>query len=169
MPECKADPQKPNWQNLDLQKDSVFGISTEKAYTEIIAHKKKYKTVVVGVIDSGVDTAHEDLKAVIWTNPKKNDGYPGDLHGWDFIGGPLGDIDHENLEVARLIRARKADKNMIADFNQQQEQNADLLAYYVEFRNSLDTLCMLNKKENPSLEDFESLCRPETAWNRPFG
>ena len=46
-----AEAQKPNWQNLDLQKDSVFGISTEKAYTEILSHKKKFKTVIVSVID----------------------------------------------------------------------------------------------------------------------
>src|SRR5579862_8883012 len=84
--------QKPNWQNLDLQTDSVFGISTEKAYREILSKKKKFKDVIVAVIDSGVDTAHEDLKAVIWTNPKKDKDYPGDQHGWDFIGGPHGDI-----------------------------------------------------------------------------
>src|SRR5690348_12412920 len=62
--------QKANWQNLDLQKDSVFGISTEKAYGELLHHKKA-TTVLVAVIDGGVDTAHEDLKAVIWNNPRE--------------------------------------------------------------------------------------------------
>ena len=62
--------QKPNWQNLDLAKDSVFGISTEKAYSEILSHKKNAQPVIVAVIDGGVDTSHEDLKAVIWTNPE---------------------------------------------------------------------------------------------------
>jgi hypothetical protein len=47
-----------NWQNLDLQQDAVFGISTEKAYQEILSKKKKFKPVIVAVIDSGVDTAH---------------------------------------------------------------------------------------------------------------
>src|ERR1700722_510729 len=88
--------QQPNWQNLDLQKDSVFGISTEKAYKELL-HHKKYKPVIVAVIDGGVDTSHEDLKTVIWNNPKEipgngidddHDGYTDDVHGWDFIGGP---------------------------------------------------------------------------------
>jgi cell wall-associated protease len=55
--------QKINWQNMDLQKDSVFGISTEKAYTELLQHKKAHP-VLVAVIDGGVDTAHEDLRSV---------------------------------------------------------------------------------------------------------
>jgi subtilisin family serine protease len=27
--------------------------------------------VIVGIVDSGVDINHEDLKSVIWTNPKE--------------------------------------------------------------------------------------------------
>lgn len=48
----------PNWQNLDLQQDSVFGISTERAYRELPGGKQA-TTVVVAVIDVGVDTGHE--------------------------------------------------------------------------------------------------------------
>src|SRR5580704_3958991 len=86
---------KANWQNLDLKTDSVFGISTEKAYTELLKGKK-HVTVIVAVIDEGVDINHEDLKSVIWTNPKEiagnridddKNGYIDDIHGWDFIGG----------------------------------------------------------------------------------
>jgi cell wall-associated protease len=94
--------QKPNWQNLDLQRDSVFGISTEKAYTEILSHKKKFKPVIIGVIDSGVDTAHEDLKAVIWTNPnEKYNGRDNDHDGYagDYTAGILS-------AVPRVISAR---------------------------------------------------------------
>src|ERR1700761_1083960 len=102
--------QKTNWQNMDLQKDTVFGISTEKAYETLLQNKKSH-TVVVGVIDSGVDTAHEDLKAVLWINPKEkpgngvdddHDGYIDDGHGWDYIGGPKGDVAHATLEAVRM-------------------------------------------------------------------
>jgi cell wall-associated protease len=82
--------QQINWQNMDLKTDSVFGISTEKAYRELLAHKKHH-TVIVGVVDSGVDTTHEDLRGLV-------------LRGWDFIGGPRGDVWHENLECTRIVR-----------------------------------------------------------------
>src|SRR5271170_3036220 len=106
---------KANWQNLDLKTDSVFGISTEKAYTELLKGKK-HLTVIVAVIDVGVDINHEDLKSVIWTNPKEipanhidddQNGYVDDLHGWNFIGGPTGDVQYENFEYVRLIRFEK--------------------------------------------------------------
>jgi len=32
--------QTPNWQNTDLNADGVFGISTEKAYSELLKNKK---------------------------------------------------------------------------------------------------------------------------------
>ena len=50
--------------------------------------------VVVGVIDSGVDTMTVSLQDALWTNPgekldgKDNDqnGYLDDVHGWNFLG-----------------------------------------------------------------------------------
>ena len=65
--------QKPNWQNLDLKADSTFGISTEKAYNELLKGKKSVP-VIVAVLDGGVDIAHEDLKALIWVNKKEKAG-----------------------------------------------------------------------------------------------
>ena len=55
------------WGGADLTRDTIPGMSVEKAYTEIIKNNKP-SPVIVGVIDSGVDIAHEDLKNVIWTN-----------------------------------------------------------------------------------------------------
>jgi subtilisin family serine protease len=62
--------QRINWQNMDLLQDGVFGISTERAYTELLAYKKA-KTVIVAVLDVGVDTSHEDHKGVFWSNPRE--------------------------------------------------------------------------------------------------
>ena len=64
------------------------------------------RSIVVGVIDSGVDYNHPDLAANIWTNPGEvagdgldNDGngYVDDVHGYDFInndGDPMDDNGH---------------------------------------------------------------------------
>lgn len=62
--------QKSNWFNLDLATDSVFGISTERAYNELLKGKK-YVPVTVAVLDAGVDIEHEDLKSVLWVNKKE--------------------------------------------------------------------------------------------------
>ena len=52
------------WPYADLATDTVPGMSVEKAYDEIIKNHEG-KTVIVGVIDSGVDIEHEDLDGVI--------------------------------------------------------------------------------------------------------
>ena len=96
-----------NWQLLDETADHIAGISSERALRELVAGKQP-SPVVVAVIDAGVDTAHVDLKANLWINPKNtaNDdryGYVGDVHGWDFIGGRDGrDVDQDTYEVTRL-------------------------------------------------------------------
>lgn len=105
-------PQK-NWFNLDQELDKVNGVGTDRVYSELLAGKKS-NTVIVGVIDSGVDIEHEDLKSVIWTNEKEiagngidddKNGYIDDVHGWNFIGGKDGkNISDERLEVTRLYK-----------------------------------------------------------------
>ncbi|GAA4799883.1 S8 family peptidase [Olivibacter ginsenosidimutans] len=104
---------KPNWQNLDLQADGIPGMSTEKAYEKLLMGKTG-QSVVVAVIDGGVDIHHEDLKDKIWMNSKEiegdsidNDenGYIDDVNGWNFIGNAKGkNVQYDNLEVLRLVR-----------------------------------------------------------------
>lgn len=105
-----------NWFNLDHTNDKINGVGTERTYQELLKDKKS-TTVIVGVIDSGVDYMHEDLKGVMWTNQKEiagngidddNNGYIDDIHGWNFIGGKDGkNVDGDNLEMTRLIRKLK--------------------------------------------------------------
>jgi len=106
-----TDEQLKHWPAMDLVKDTVPGMSVDKAYSEIIK-KRKGETVIVGVIDSGVDIDHEDLKSVVWTNPDEiagngidddKNGFIDDIHGWNF----LGNITDENMEYVRIIRKFK--------------------------------------------------------------
>jgi subtilisin family serine protease len=99
--------QLESWNSLDLIKDTIPGMSVNKAYDEIIKNKIG-KTTIVAVIDSGIDIDHEDLENVIWTNPNEipnngkdddNNGYVDDIHGWNF----LGDAYEEQLEYVRLL------------------------------------------------------------------
>ncbi len=99
--------QLKRWSHLDLVADTVPGMSVDKAYRELLKGKKS-TTVVVGVIDSGVDIEHEDLKSVVWTNPREiagngidddKNGYVDDVNGWNF----LGDITKENYELDRIV------------------------------------------------------------------
>jgi subtilisin family serine protease len=105
-----------NWFNLDPTNDKVNGVSTERTYKELLKDKKS-TTVIVGVLDSGVDYTHEDLKDVMWTNPGEipgngidddKNGYIDDIHGWNFIGGKDGqNVEKDNLEAVRIYRAYK--------------------------------------------------------------
>ena len=105
--------QLQRWSHLDLAKDSIPGMSVDRAYAELLKNKKGVK-VIVGIVDSGVDIEHEDLKSVVWTNKKEiagngidddKNGYIDDIHGWNF----LGDITKENLEYERII----SNKNLV--------------------------------------------------------
>ncbi|WP_178991406.1 S8 family peptidase [Winogradskyella schleiferi] len=102
-----TDAETKNWGHLDLVKDTIPGMSVDKAYTEIIKNKKGEK-VIVAVIDSGIDIDHEDLDGVIWTNKDEKpnngidddkNGYVDDMHGWNF----LGDGYDEQLEYVRIL------------------------------------------------------------------
>ncbi|HLU51555.1 MAG TPA: S8 family peptidase [Flavobacteriaceae bacterium] len=100
--------QEKIWWHLDLEKDTVPGMSVIRTYDELIKNKKG-NTVIVAIIDSGVDIEHQDLKNVLWVNKKEiagngkdddNNGYIDDIYGWNF----LGDIVAENMEYVRIIR-----------------------------------------------------------------
>ena len=101
-----------NWYNLDYAQDQVMGISTEQAYT--LLQGRKASPVIVAVLDGGVDYKHEDLKDVMWINPKEipgngkdddGNGYIDDIYGWNFLGNADGrNVNEDNLELTRLYR-----------------------------------------------------------------
>ncbi len=61
----------PDWQRLDWQTDSVMGIGSQRAVRELLAGQQPRRTVVVAVIDGGIDTAHVSLRPNLWANPKE--------------------------------------------------------------------------------------------------
>ena len=58
---AKEIPKTANWYNK-----GGSGMFTDKATKKV--KKMKSETVIVAVIDNGVDIEHEDLKGKIWTN-----------------------------------------------------------------------------------------------------
>jgi subtilisin family serine protease len=99
------------WSHLDLVKDSIPGMSVDKVYSELLKGKTSVP-VIVGIVDSGVDIEHEDLKSVIWTNKNEipgneidddKNGYVDDVHGWNFLGNST----KENYEYERIINNKK--------------------------------------------------------------
>ncbi len=94
------------WSHADLSTDSIPGMSIKKAYAFL--EDKEGVEVIVGVVDSGTDLTHEDLKDVAWVNTKEvagnnkdddKNGYVDDINGWNF----LGPIYKENSEEARIL------------------------------------------------------------------
>lgn len=104
------------WYHKDFATSKVYGVNTANAYKYLESKGLKPKTVVVGVLDSGVQVDHPGLVKNIWSNPNEvpnngkdddGNGYIDDVHGWNFIGGKNGDIDIDNMEVTRVVAKYK--------------------------------------------------------------
>ncbi len=98
-----------DWYHQDPA-DGYNGVSVDKTYNTLLKGRAS-QTVVVAIIDSGMDIEHEDLADNMWVNPGEipgngidddNNGYIDDIHGWNFIGGRDGShVGGDNLEVTR--------------------------------------------------------------------
>ena len=151
-----------DWQLQDELNDHLPGISVLRAEQTLLAGKQPKRTVVVAVIDGGLDTAHVSLAPHLWHNPGEvpgngvdddHNGYVDDTWGWNFIGGPGGDIDHETLEVTRLYArcrhgaplsvagpALTADEcaHIVADYQQERAKDESQLANITAAEEALD-------------------------------
>jgi subtilisin family serine protease len=138
--------QIPGWHLKSLNEDALFGIDLNRTYSELLKQKKSVK-VIVAVIDNGIDTAHEDLRKILWINPKElnngkdddKNGYADDLNGWNFIGGKSGNVKYDNLELVRIIRRDKdfydslaTLSNMPAEYKQRFFSYRKMLQSYYE-------------------------------------
>tara|TARA_B110000444_G_C18845752_1_gene601865 strand:+ start:918 stop:2504 length:1587 start_codon:yes stop_codon:yes gene_type:complete len=107
-PESIDENIKENWSLLDINSDMIPGMSILKANNELIKNQKG-KSVIVAIIDSGVEIGHPYLSPYIWNNSDEipnnkidddKNGYVDDINGWNF----LGDSNKENLEYVRLFK-----------------------------------------------------------------
>lgn len=126
------------WHLMDKEKSGFYGVSIDKAYDFAKSKNLKSKTVIVAVIDSGIDTLHEDLKPILWVNKKEipnnnidddKNGYLDDVHGWNFIGGKDGrNVKENSLEVNRVYHMYKS-KYEGKTINENELNAADLEEY----------------------------------------
>lgn len=131
------------WHMMDKETDGYSGISANKAYEFLKSKNLKSKTVLVAVIDSGIDTAQEDLKPILWINPKEipgngkdddGNGYIDDIHGWNFLGGKDGrNVKIDSDERGRVYYGLK-DKWDNKEVDKAKLSKADLFEYEMFLR-----------------------------------
>jgi cell wall-associated protease len=162
-----------NWQHLDKMKDGYFGVSANKMYNEVLSGKKS-ETVIVAVIDGGVDWMHEDLKDVMWKNPGEipgnnidddNNGYVDDVYGWNFIGGKKGNVDQDQLEITRLVAKY-----------QQQYKNVDVSKLsgkakkeYDRYKEMEETVTKKQSEAAASLQLYRGILESVVALEKQIG
>lgn len=134
-----------NWFLLDPETDRVQGVSAERVYTTLLKGKPS-RTVVVAVIDSGVDIFHEDLKDVIWVNKGEipdngidddKNGYVDDVYGWNFIGGKDGNVNEDTYELTREYVRLKAKFENVEEKKVPKKSQADY-AYYKDLKGKFE-------------------------------
>ncbi|MCA0377748.1 MAG: S8 family serine peptidase [Gemmatimonadetes bacterium] len=110
-----GDGPRADWHRLAVETDQVPGIGSERALRELLAGRQPRRTVLVAVIDGGVDTAHTYLAPVLWRNPKETpgngrdddgNGIVDDVFGWNVLAGADGKpVHHDTFELTRLYAA----------------------------------------------------------------
>ncbi|WP_159038345.1 S8 family serine peptidase [Brumimicrobium mesophilum] len=138
---AQVDKKVLNWYNT-----SKTGMSTEKAYKKL--KKITPDTVIVAIIDSGIDIEHEDLQGRIWVNKGEiagngidddNNGYIDDVNGWNFLGNKKG----ENINTARLnvtrIYAELKPKYENVDSADVKSEDAKEYALYIETKEEVES------------------------------
>lgn len=173
-----TDEESKTWMHLDLVKDTIPGMSVNKAFNEVIKNKKG-KTVIVAVIDTGIDIKHKDLDGVIWVNKKEipnnnkdddNNGYVDDIHGWNF----LGDTYDEQFEYVRLLvsgdKSHPRYAEAQAEYDEEYQKYSGLKAQYDQIIQQIvasdKAVAKHLKKENYTKEEVFAIKTTDQALQR---
>ncbi len=93
-----------------VEQTSTEGIDMNiwEAWEAYPISKEETKTVIVAIIDTGVDYQHPDLQEQMWINPNEipdngfdddGNGYIDDIHGWDFF--------HNDASICDYIKTKR--------------------------------------------------------------
>lgn len=147
-------PVPKDWHLRSPQQDSLQGINTEETY-ETLLKDQPSRTIVVAVIDSGVDIDHDDLKDVIWVNTDEipdngidddKNGYIDDIHGWNFIGGKEGNVNQDTDEMTREYIRLKKIYGDIEEKNVSKKQKSEY-DWYKELKSRFDKAVTKNTEQ----------------------
>lgn len=153
------------WSHLDILKDTIPGMSVDRAYEEIIKDKVG-KKVIVAVIDSGIEIDHADLKPQMWVNPKETanngkdddkNGYADDMHGWNFLGA----ANEEQLELTRIV-SRGDDgsdeyKRAVKELEEKRKKLEPAKKRLETMQEAHDKVASYLKKESFTKEDLDKI------------
>ena len=176
------------WQLLDLERDGVPGVSSARTYDELLSGRTPSRSVIVAVIDGGIDTTHVDLRENLWINEDETagngvdddgNGYVDDIYGWNFLGGTEGrSVGHETLEVTRLHSAclagepspiEKSCQDIASDYRSETDEVTQTLEILDQidqaYTFALPILRGVGAGENPTRESVEriSAVRPDIS------
>ncbi|MFN8711967.1 MAG: S8 family peptidase [Bacteroidota bacterium] len=184
----KPDAKAPeNWFNLSYKETGVRGVGTERTYNELTKGRKA-DTVIVAVLDGGVDYKHEDLAPVMWVNRKEipgnkidddKNGYVDDIHGWNFLGNADGrNVQFDQLEMTRqvkLLSARFKNKTATeisaadqADYSRYLKMKADLEKELALYSRILDQVRPAKKMMDGLIADIKKQRNVDTVMYSDF-
>ncbi|MBX2965569.1 MAG: S8 family peptidase [Cyclobacteriaceae bacterium] len=135
-----------DWFLRDPETDKLQGVSADRVYNTLLKDKPS-RTVIVAVIDSGVDVFHEDLKDVVWINTGEipdngidddKNGYVDDVYGWNFIGGKEGNVSEDTYELTREYIRLKAKYENVEEKKVPKKSQAEY-AYYKDIKSKFKT------------------------------
>ena len=142
------------WHLKDPQADSLQGVSVDMTYGSLLQGQPS-RTVIVAVIDSGVDTEHEDLTGRIWVNQDEiagngkdddKNGYIDDIHGWNFIGGKDGNVNQDTDELTREYTRLKERYGNMEEKDVPKKQRTDY-EQYLKVKTKFEKLVETNTEQ----------------------